>query len=156
MAAPYFTHSDRAVKNTLITDTQYNDNMDAVQASFDLLPDPAEIRDSLITYTTASNVANAYNVIVDGLISYKPGTTIRMQVQETNTAGNTTLSINNLPDIIILRDNLTPIQAGDLTANSIYTVAYSFDASGFVMQTAPSAIVSEVTQLQSDIKCSCC
>jgi len=142
MTAPYFTHSDRAMENTLITDEQYNDNFDAVEASFDLLPDPSDISDGIIASRDATATGNDYDVTIASITSYTDFTTIRIKPDVSST-GSARLQINALGYITIKRDNLTATLSGDLQANSIYTVSYSATDGSFVLQTAPSQIVTE-------------
>jgi len=142
MTVPYFTHTDRALENSLITDEQYNDNLDAVEASFDLLPAPSDITAGLNVYKTATATGNDYDVTNTDVTSYVDGYSFRFKPDATTT-GTARLQINALGYITVKRNNLSATLSGDFVQDSIYTVAYSSTASAWVLQTAPASMVTE-------------
>lgn len=150
MAAPYFTHIDRAINNTLITAVQYNDNLDAVQASFELLPLPDDFNLGLSVYRTATNVGNDYTVNIENVISYTDGYVFRFKCPETST-DRARLRINNLPHIVVARDNQVPTIGGDLKADSIYEVVYNSTSGYFNLKSTPSGILDQISLVQSDV-----
>lgn len=149
MANNYFTHTDRALDNTLITADQYNDGFDGVQTGFDLLPDPDDLTLGLNIYASAVATGSSYDVSLPSITSYSDGLTVRISPDTTN-PGSSQLQINSLGYINVYRDNLSVIEAGDLVANSIYTISYSSTTGGWILQTAPASIVTEAAAIYDD------
>ena len=147
MANDYFNHTNRALENTLITADQINDGFDAVVAGFDKLPDSASLVAGLNTYASAVYNGTDYDVAIASITSYLDSLTIKISPDTTNVNGSEKLRINSLGYINLKRDDLTPIQPGDLIANSIYTISYGETASAWILQTAPSSIVSEIAEI---------
>ena len=149
MTAPYFTHSDRALENTLITSTQWNDNLDSVEASFDLLSDPDTILNGIIDYQVATNSDNDLTILIPGILIYADGYTVRFSSPLTIT-GVARLQINGLGFIIVKRDDLSSTQVGDFVKGSIYELSYGVTAGAFIMQSAPAGIVTQTQVIYDD------
>lgn len=146
----YFTHTNRALKNSLWTDTQYDDNLDAIAASFATLPTAEDLVLGLIQYREATSpTTDKYDVTITDVDSYSDGLTIRIQPLATNVS-SAQIQINNLGYINVKRDNLEIVNGGDLVANSVYTLTYISSAASFILQTAPTSIVDEVSAIYDD------
>ena len=149
MPNSYFNHTNRASANTLITDDQYNDGLDAVETGFDQFPDPTDLNNGLNIFASAVATGNSYDSTITSVTSYSNGLTVRIEPDTTNT-GPAQFQINTLGYITVKRDNLSTLESGDLVATSIYTLSYSTNASAWILQTAPASIVSEAAAIYDD------
>ena len=149
MPNSFFNHTNRGLENTLITADQYNDGLDGVETGFDLLPDPTTLNNGLNIFATAAATGNSYDSTITSITAYSNGLSIRIEPDTTNT-GPAQFQVNSLGYITIKRDNLSALEAGDLVANSIYTLAYSSTSGAWILQTAPASIVTEAAAIYDD------
>lgn len=75
-------------------------------------------------YLTTTNVGNSYSgTIPVSITGYVPGMILEVTINATNT-GASSININNLGTVSILKDATTPVASGDLIQNKIYLLGY--------------------------------
>lgn len=89
-----------------------------------------------VPYAVATGSANAYSVTISGITNYKEGLAIAVKINTDNT-GASTINVNSLGTQSIKKPNGNNVVAGNLKANSIYTLRYN--GTNFILQGSDSA-----------------
>lgn len=142
MAAPYYTHASGLPQDqTRALAAQMRDELDAIAASFNLLPIPSAIVGGYANYGVDSGIANAYAVAVGPAItSYVDGLTVRFKATNANT-GASTINVNGLGIRSIVRPDGTSLAADDIYAGQISQLSYNATTSQFQLALTPLAAV---------------
>ncbi|HHV75528.1 MAG TPA: hypothetical protein GXX41_13020 [Thermoanaerobacterium sp.] len=110
------------------------DNKPDLALSSDLATHSADVLH--VPYAVATGSANAYTVTISGITSYKEGLAIAVKINTDNT-GASTINVNGLGAKSIKKPNGNDVVAGNLKANSIYTLRYN--GTNFILQGSDSA-----------------
>jgi hypothetical protein len=121
---PFYNYSGSFIPGTLARAENLATEYAAVQAGFALL----------VTEGVDSGVANAYVVTTGGQPTgaYQDGNTVEFKPLATNT-GASTLAVNSIPAVSILRFNGAALIAGDLTAGAWTTATYNSTYGAFTL-----------------------
>ncbi len=89
-----------------------------------------------VPYATATGSANSYSVLLNGVNGYYEGMAIAVKINVSNT-GASTININSLGAKSIRRPNGNTVSAGNLKAESVYSMRYN--GTNFILQGSDSA-----------------
>ena len=144
MPNSYYEFRNPAVPGTRIVSARYNQDMAAIAAGFDLLPDSGDLFLNLLGYGSASgSVPNVYNVTIpvgSPLTAYVTGMQVTFLADKTST-GAAQLNVNGLGNKLIVSSGTVGLPAGSIIAGSYYTLR--FDGTNFQMQTALYALFDQ-------------
>lgn len=132
MTNSYYNYSGAFIPGTLGRAESCSTEFSAVAAGFALLS----------SIGTDSGAANAYAVTVTGggPTSYTDGLPINFKPANANTAAST-INVNGIGAVPLLRSNGTPVQSGDIVAGTWYEVQYNTLYTGFCIL-APTLITA--------------
>lgn len=134
MTNSYYNHtSGQPVAQQRGASSNIRAEFDAIQAGFNLLPTPAQLYGANANYATDTGAANAYVITVNSAISaLSDGMQFSFKVGTLNAnTGASTLAVNGLTPVAITRNDGTALQAADLPASAIVTVAYNAASNRF-------------------------
>jgi hypothetical protein len=110
---------------TLARSSSINDLEAATAAGFGLLPDETLLKQGKVTYAVDTGAANAYVVSLPvSPAAYADGLTLSFRAIYSNT-GASTINVNSLGAVSILRNDGSALQANDILAGQIVTLNYS-------------------------------
>jgi uncharacterized membrane protein YgcG len=110
---------------TLARSSSINDLEAATAAGFGLLPDETLLKQGKVTYAVDTGAANAYVVSLPvSPAAYADGLTLSFRAIYSNT-GASTINVNSLGAVSILRNDGSALQANDILAGQIVMLSYS-------------------------------
>ena len=141
MPNDYFNNQHTLNKHELAKGSDVENKLDAVETGFDLIPSTADFSSVVTPYVSAIfNGTSEYAVILPDVIAYSDGMVVNAKLDASNT-GNTTLNVNDLGSVPLLRPNFGNLSVNDLITNSILECRYNGTA--FIMTSGIPGIVTE-------------
>jgi hypothetical protein len=147
MANDYFNPPAPLEPLTRARSVDINALTNSVDAAFDKLPEPLDIKIGTVnTFTDTGTVANDYVVtMAPEVTSYIDGMEIRMVTSRDNT-GAATLNVNELGVIPIRRIDGSAAMATDILAGRVTPLTYSASSNVFYL---PQVVLSQVQDAQA-------
>lgn len=146
MANSYYVFTPAFVPGTKVRSDEMNLQLAGVEAGFDLLPADATAltRGTNIFAATSGGTANTYTATMgDTRTSNQDGDRLIFEVAATNT-GASTLNVDTIGPISIVRPDGSALVAGDLVAGLFYEVLFDSTNNRFQMMTVSSAFLTDL------------
>ncbi len=128
----YFTHDTELGARAKAYSAYINARFDEVEAGFDELPEPSELKRGAVLAGTTGGAADAYTISLSYITAYADFQRLLLRIHAVNT-GAATLNVSSLGVKSIKTTDGEDPQAGDLPLNGIVELVYDNTAGYFVM-----------------------
>lgn len=147
----YYTHTNGLPANqTRALAGQIRDEFDKIEQSFATLPSSVSLYSGNANYGAENGAANAYVLSVSAQVtSLVDGMAFAFRASNTNT-GASTINVNSLGVLPIVRPDRSALQANDILAGEICEVVYDASASSFQLA---HSLVNAGTQVINITQC---
>ena len=120
----FYTYGDTLIANTLARAADVKAEFQGIEAGFDMLPEPTEVKLGTVQWGIDSGSANVYVVALPyAPAAYTAGMVVRFKPLADNT-GASTVNVNSLGAKAIKRPNGEALNAADIDATSVVELVY--------------------------------
>lgn len=125
MTNGFYNNTGGITSGTLARASAVDDQLDAIEAAFDMLPTEAQLKQGSANYLVAGGSANAYTATpTTAWSSYASGRSLRLKWPASNT-GATTLNVSGLGTVAIKRMDGNDLTASDIISGAISDVVHN-------------------------------
>lgn len=142
MTNPYFNWGTPLPRRQTARSEAVNAGFVGVEAGFDALPDPDDIRAGTVNYAVDTGSPNAMQIALTGIAAYVDGLSVALRKSAADNTGALTLQVNNLGTRAIRRPDGSNVGAGDMSAGSQHRLIYDEPNARWTLQTVTSADVN--------------
>lgn len=147
----YYTHTNGLPANqTRALAGQVRDELDKIDQSFATIPPSVSLYSGSANYGAENGAANAYVLSVSAQVTaLADGMTFAFRASNANT-GASTINVNSLGALPIVRPDRSALQANDILAGEICEVVFNAAASSFQLA---YSVVNAGTQVINVTQC---